>query len=140
MGKPIEYPSIVICRRLQWLDTDASGHHHHAVIIRWVEEAEAALLDSIGQIGLFGRVPRVHYEVDYKRRLWFQDEVRIRLAVEAVGRASLTYGFDVRADGGVAADGRMVVVNTGGGDGGAAPWPDSTRSALVGGRATGSGA
>ena len=139
MDKPAEYPSIVIRRRLQWPDTDASGHHHHSVIIRWVEETEAALLVSIGQVGLFGRVPRVHYEVDYKRRLWFQDEVEIRLAIAVVGRSSLTYAFEVRTENDVAAVGRMVVVNTSGGDGGAAPWPASTRSALVGGQATSSG-
>lgn len=139
MDEAAQYPSIVIRRRLQWPDTDASGHHHHSVIMRWAEEAEGALLDSVGQIGLVGHLPRVHYEVDYKRRLWFHDEVSIHLEVASLGRSSLTYVFEVQSGGGVAAAGKMTVVNTNSSSGGAAPWPDSTRLALAGGRVTEAG-
>ncbi len=40
--------SVVIERRVEWPDTDAAGHQHHSVVMRWVEEAEAALLEPLG--------------------------------------------------------------------------------------------
>jgi acyl-CoA thioesterase FadM len=64
MSERGDFPSVVITRRLQWQDTDASGHQHHSVVLRWVEEAEAVLLDELGLTGLLGHTPRVRYEVN----------------------------------------------------------------------------
>ncbi len=46
--------SVVIERRVEWPDTDAAGHQPHSVVMRWVEEAEAALLERLGSRGCSG--------------------------------------------------------------------------------------
>ncbi|HEY1572525.1 MAG TPA: acyl-CoA thioesterase [Pseudonocardiaceae bacterium] len=122
-------PEVTVERRLEWHDTDAAGHHHHSSILRWAEDAEAELLRRLGIEWLFGRTPRVHYEVDYRARLWFGDPVSIRLWVAAVGRTSLTFRFEVTGPAGVVASGSVVAVHALP-DGGATPWPDEVRAAL----------
>jgi acyl-CoA thioester hydrolase len=122
-------PEIVVERRLEWHDTDAAGHHHHSVILRWAEDAEAELLRRLGVQWLFGRTPRVHYEADYRTRLRFGDPASIRLWVAALGRTSLTFRFEVTGPAGVAAEGTVVIVHALT-DEGATPWPDEVRAAL----------
>jgi acyl-CoA thioester hydrolase len=86
-----------VCRaRVGWSDTDAGGHHHHASITRFVEEAEAQLYRAIGDPGLMGLVPRVEYHAEFLGRLYYQDEIEVTLTVAKIGRTSLTYEFEVR--------------------------------------------
>jgi acyl-CoA thioester hydrolase len=84
-------PQVTIERVVDWTDTDAAGQYHHATVLRWAEAADAELQDQLGLIELFGLVPRVRYEVDYKARLWFRDQVMVHLHVAAVGGASVRY-------------------------------------------------
>jgi acyl-CoA thioesterase FadM len=123
--------SVVIQRRVEWPDTDASGHYHHSTVIRWVEAAELVLHERIGLLDLFGVVPRVRYEVDYLARLWFRDVVDIEIRAAAVGRTSVTYGFEVRRGGEVAARGSMVAVSSDPQVGGTTPWPHEVRKVLL---------
>ncbi len=125
--------SVVIERRVQWPDTDAAGHQHHSVVMRWAEEAELALLDSLGLADLFGRTPRVNYRADYRARLWLGQRVGITLAVARIGRSSLAYHFDVDGDETSVASGEITIVHTGTNTTGAQPWPEATRAALAGG-------
>lgn len=120
----------VVERRVEWHDTDASGHQHHSAILRWVEAAEAELLRQRGLDGLFGRAPRVRHEVDYRARLWFGETVTTRLWVVRLGRTSLTYAFEVTGGEGVAARGGLVVVHAHPGSPTAEPWPRRVREAL----------
>jgi acyl-CoA thioester hydrolase len=126
-------PSVTIERMVDWQDTDAAGHYHHATVIRWVEAAEAALHDRLGLPDLFGVVPRVHYEVDYAERLWFRDRVSITLRAAHVGRTSVRYEFRVDRDGTTAATGAMVCVLTDPDGGGTTSWPERVRAALTAG-------
>lgn len=123
---------MTIERTVDWQDTDAAGHYHHATVIRWVEAAEAALHQQLGLPELFGTVPRVRYEVDYLARLWFRDQVRISLGVASMGRTSIRYEFAVDRDGEIAARGAMVCVLTQPHDGGVVTWPAPVRAALGG--------
>lgn len=123
--------SIVVRRRVEWLDTDAAGHYHHSAVTRWVEYAETVLLDRLGLTDLLGRAPRVRYEVDYTSVLWFNDIIEVELRVATVGRTSVTYEFVVRRAGEIAAQGTMVVVNCDPSVGTPEPWPDATRSAFT---------
>jgi len=128
-------PRASVTRVVDWCDTDAAGHYHHSSVIRWAEAAEADLHVRLGLPHLVGVVPRVRYEVDYLDRLWFRDEVVTSLWVEAIGRTSLTYAFEVVGPRGPAARGRMVCVNvgvrSGAGEGAPPePWPDDVRQAL----------
>jgi acyl-CoA thioester hydrolase len=123
-------PSVTIERMVEWQDTDAAGHYHHATVIRWVEAAEAALHEELGLPELFGVAPRVRYEVDYLARLWFRDRVQITLRTAHLGRTSVRYEFTVARDGETAASGAMVCVLTERAGGGTAAWPDRVRTAL----------
>lgn len=122
--------SVVVERRLAWEDTDASGHYHHGAVIRWVEEAEAVLQERLG-LALFGRLPRVHYEVDYLSRLWFGDRVEVALDVAEVGRSSVRFVFGVRRGGDEAARGVMVAVNCPPTGDTTEPWPAEVRRTLL---------
>lgn len=123
-------PSVTIERTVEWQDTDAAGHYHHATVIRWVEAAEAALHERLGLPELFGTVPRVRYEVDYLARLWFRDRVRITLRTAHLGRTSVRYEFAVDRDGETAARGAMTCVLMERDGSGTASWPDQVRAAL----------
>ncbi|WP_198407200.1 acyl-CoA thioesterase [Nocardia terpenica] len=128
---------VVLERVVDWQDTDAAGHYHHSTVIRWVEAAEAAFLDRFGLRWLFGRIPRVRYEVDYLDRLWFGDIASITLTVGHLGRTSVRYDFVITrirdprqhpADPPtVAARGTVIAVHA---DDEAQPWPASVVTAL----------
>ncbi len=123
--------SVAIERRVEWSDTDAAGHYHFSAVQRWAEAAEAALLRRLGLAELFGRIPRVHFEADYRERLWFGDVVRTELRVVRVGGSSLHYAFEVHGPQGLAASGRMSVVHAAPHTEGAEPWPAQVRRALT---------
>ncbi|MEU9165171.1 thioesterase family protein [Streptomyces sp. NPDC048424] len=124
-------PSVIVERRVEWTDTDAAGHYHHSTVVRWVEAAEAVLLHRLGLAHLFGSTPRVHFEADYRARLWFGEAVRTELTVTKVGSASLHYAFTVRGEQGVeAATGRMVIAHSAAHATGSTPWPADVRERL----------
>lgn len=101
----------MVHRRVQWFDTDSSTKYHNTAPLRFMEEAEAVLLDRLGIVReVYGRLPRAHVSIDYRRPLRFWDPVEIALAVEEVGDTSVTYGFRITGDGHVFADGRVVAV------------------------------
>lgn len=106
-----EPASIVVRRRVEWADTDASGKYHNTVAFKLAEQAETRLLDALGLLeDVYGRLPRVHMSADLTEPLRFNDEVEVDLRVEEVGKTSLTYGFDIRKGGRSVAVGRMIAV------------------------------
>lgn len=122
-------------RRLAWNETDAAGHNHFSAAVRWLEETEHALYRTVG-LGLefIDRVPRVSLRLDYFRRLYFGDELRIELGVVRLGTSSCTFAFSVfNGDGDEAVAGEYVVVHVESTDGGSAPWPEEMRQALLSG-------
>ena len=49
MARMEQQPSAAtITRRVEWSDTDPSGHHHNTLIIRLAEAAERELMDAAG--------------------------------------------------------------------------------------------
>lgn len=132
-GWAVPNTSVYHRSRVGWQDTDASGHYHHGTIIRWVEEAEADLYREVGMAHLFGRIPRVRYEVDYLSRVWFEDEVETRLSLEHMGNSSMVFAFEVSCGDTAVAAGRLVTVNALP-DQGAVPWPADVRQAFTGAR------
>jgi acyl-CoA thioesterase FadM len=125
-----ELPSVSVHRRVEFQDTDGSGHHHHSVVLRWDESAETVLLARLGATDLYGNSPRVHYDVDYRNRVYFGQIVWIELRVERAGEKSVRYGFVVRGDDVVVADGHLVVVMASRESPGAAVLPPEIRKAL----------
>ena len=125
--------SITVLKRLEWADTDAAGHNHFSVAVRWLEEVEHELRRSIGlPIELTGAIPRVHVEVDYRERIWFNQQVNVTVGVIAVGRSSVSFGFVVEnLEGGVCIEGRHTAVHSPNSHGGSQPWPEAVARSFV---------
>ncbi|MGO2621271.1 acyl-CoA thioesterase [Glutamicibacter ardleyensis] len=129
----------VLQRTIEWVDTDAAGHHHNSVIMRFVEAAEAKLFRSAGIDSYFGMSPRVRQEIDFSAKLYFGQEVTVAVRIERVGGSSMTIGFKVwghphrgRALS-VAATGRFVTVCVPYGEESSAPWPREILDVVAGG-------
>jgi acyl-CoA thioester hydrolase len=104
--------SVVIRRRIQWFDTDASTKYHNTAPLRLMEEGEVVLLDRLGILHeVYGKLPRAHATIDYRAPLRFWDECEIGVAVREVGWSSITYGFSIAdGEGRVASEGKVVAV------------------------------
>lgn len=124
--------SIVIQRRIEWSDTDASGNYHNSAAFRLIEYAETALLDRLGFLHeVYSRLPRVHISADFLRPLRFKDLVEVRVAVSAVGRTSVTYDFDISSGGASAVRGRTVAVLLTRAGGEPAAWDEGVREGFL---------
>lgn len=124
--------SIVLQRRVQWMDTDAAGIWHHSVVIRWAEEAEAELHRELGIIDeTFGATPRVRTEFEFGLPLRFDEVVDITLTVVELGRTSITYLVEVVSGSREIATGRMVAVLIDRQSGEKLSWPDHLRVVLA---------
>ena len=134
---PDDPASITLVRRIEWMDTDASGAYHWSTVFRLLEAAEAVLHDRLGiRDHTFGRTPRVHVSCDYRRELAFFDVARTVLTVAEVGRSSVRYAFSVfpGEEAEPAAEGEIVAVHVTGAPGGTAdPWPPEIREWLENG-------
>jgi acyl-CoA thioesterase FadM len=124
--------SIMVQRRIEWPDTDASTNYHNTAAFRFIEVAETALLERLGLLeDVYGRLPRVHIEADFLRALRFRDIVDIELGVAAVGKSSITYEFVMRSGGEVAVRGRAVAALLSETGGRPVPWPEEHRTLLL---------
>lgn len=124
--------SIVVPMRIQWVDTDASGHYHFTAAFRLFEAAEARLLDRLGLIEhTTGRFPRVHASADFRRVLHYNDLVDVFLTVERVGRSSVAYRFEVRHDGEVCVEGTAAAVLLSRSEGETVEWGSAERDLLL---------
>lgn len=124
--------SIMVQRRIEWSDTDASGNYHNSAAFRLIENAETALLDRLGFLHrIYGRLPRAHISADFVRPLAFKDLVDVTIWVSSVGRTSITYGFDISCRGETAVRGKTVAVLLTRVGGEPEPWPDDLRVSLL---------
>jgi acyl-CoA thioester hydrolase len=103
--------SIVVQRRIEWSDTDASGAYHNSAAFSFIEIAETAMLDRLGILGdVYGRLPRVRIEAEFLKPLWHRDLCDIELRVAAVGTTSVTYDVTISSGGLPCVRGRSVAV------------------------------
>ena len=132
IGPVTEAPaSIIVQRRIEWPDTDASGMYHNTAAFRFIEVAETALLERLGFVHeIYGRHPRAHIEADFLAPLRFRDLVDIELVVDKVGRTSIHYNFEMRSGGRVSARGKVVAVLLDRAGGKPVPWSDEHRRVL----------
>lgn len=127
---------VVLERNIEWVDTDAAGHQHNSVIMRFVEAAEAKLFRELGQNPYFGIAPRVRHEADFRAKLYFGQAVTTAVVVERLGTSSMNFAFKVwghphEGRGWVlAAEGRFITVCVPKGSEKSAPWPEDLRTAL----------
>lgn len=89
--------SIVVQRRIEWSDTDASGRWHNTAGFRLIEVAETALLERLGILDdVYDHLPRVHVDAAFRTALDFRDVVDCSIVVTKLGTSSITYGFEIR--------------------------------------------
>jgi len=125
--------TVSVDKTVEWVDTDASGHQHNSVVIRWVEAAEAQLMRDLNLPEYFPDAPRVQHHVNYTGMLWFGQQARADVWVEEVGRTSLKLGFEVTSQdhganqGGLVAHGYVTTVYVPKGHTTAQPWSPEMR-------------
>ena len=103
--------------RTRFAETDAMGVIHHAAYLPYLEEARVEYLRAIGHpyvevrggdapdaaVGDGREFPVLEVSVQYRKPLYFDDEVDVALAVAAASRATfqiaylVSVGGDVRA-------------------------------------------
>lgn len=90
-------------RRVEFRDTDAAGIAHFTAFFAYLEEAEHALLRSVGLSVVLQRPdgtiswPRVSAHCDFRGAARFEEELSIDVRIERLGTKSVTYGFVVRS-------------------------------------------
>ena len=131
-------PAVALPCTVEWVDTDASGHQHNSIVIRWVEAAEAEMMRQLDLPEYFPHAPRVQQVINFTGLLWFGQCATTHLWVERVGTKSLTLGFKVISEktsvaaGGTAAHGTVTTVWLPEGATTAQPWPEKMRAKLEG--------
>ena len=95
--------------QVRWRDIDAKNHVNNATIVTYLETARTELWRQRfgGGIDIPFVVARV--EVDFRRELTIDDEVRVGLWIEDLRGASYTFCYRIEADGVHAADARTVM-------------------------------
>ena len=87
-------------RKAKYYETDQMGIIHHSNYIRWMEEARIDLLDQSGfpyrrfeEMGYIS--PVLHAECEYKKSIKFDDEVKIIVSLQELGRVKFTLRYDI---------------------------------------------
>jgi len=128
-----------ITRQVEFAETDMAGIMHFANFFRWMEACETALYRSLGlplisfMPGQVVGWPRVNVSCTYRVPLRFNDTVEVRLFVKKLTTRSVTYLFQFRKGGELAAQGEVTAVCvTGDGKAGmvAQPIPADVRAQL----------
>lgn len=123
--------SVVLRRRIEWIDTDPAGIAHWLTCLRLVEVAESALHTSLGIAErTLGALPRLAVSVAYHGPLRFNDLAVIHLGVDAVGSSSLRYSFSITGPSGSAASGTIDSCLIDPVSNRPRPWPDEIRTSL----------
>lgn len=104
-------------RRVEFCETDAAGIVHFASYLCYMEQAEHALLRSIGlsvcqeqEDGWHLSWPRVHVECDFQGSARFEDVLDIAVSVSRLGTKSITYEYEFVRGVDAIARGRVIAV------------------------------
>jgi acyl-CoA thioester hydrolase len=113
-------PTPLLTHRLEvrFRDCDAFGHVNNAVYFTYFEQARASLWKTLGLAGFRDTdtsgvsVILARAECDFRAPARFGDVLDVRLALEAIGRTSFTYVYEIVSvtDGRTIAAGRTVQV------------------------------
>ncbi len=118
MGQPFSWR-----RQVEFCETDAAGIVHFSSLIIYMEQAEHALLRSVGlsvaptatssratQPDLKVSWPRVRVECDFLKPARFEDVLLIQIGIAAMGGKSITYQSRITRDSDTIAVGKIVSV------------------------------
>lgn len=124
-------PSVTHERRVLLHHVNMGGVVTTVSMLVFLEEAEAALLRSLGLSQLERSFIRIYFEIQHRRPCFYDDELTIHLAVNRVGARSTHYDFTIFNGGSVAAFGRWGL-GFRDAAGGQARIPDDARARLEG--------
>ena len=103
-------------RRIEFRDTDMAGIVHFSNFFAYMEQAEHALLRSIG-LGVICTIdgqeisfPRVNANCNYRQAIKFEEMIDVEVSVARIGTKSITYDFQFLREETQVADGRITVV------------------------------
>ena len=126
-------------RLVEFAETDMAGIVHFANFFYWMETCETAFYRSLGVPSISfvpGEIvgwPRVNVSCTYRVPLRFNDAVEVKLFVKKIGTRSVTYVFQFRKEGALAAQGEVTAVCVGAGEKGSLvsqPIPADIRAKL----------
>lgn len=127
-GKPA-LPSITHERRVLLHHVNLGGVTTTLSMLIFLEEAEAALLRSLGLSEVERRFIRIYFEIQHRRPCYYDDVLTVHLMVSRVGSTSTHYDFTIFNGGAVAAFGRWGLAYRDE-TGGAATIPEPVRTVL----------
>ncbi|MBU6173465.1 MAG: acyl-CoA thioesterase [Planctomycetes bacterium] len=110
------HPNAFVHRRLvEFCETDAAGIAHFSALMQYMEQAEHALLRSVGTTVFSLQAetvtwPRVHVRADFLSTASFEDSLLIYVSIQKLGVTSITYAFEVIGPRGTVAEGISVSV------------------------------
>ena len=105
-----------VTRLVEWADTDAAGIMHFSAFFVFMEQAEHEFLRSrelsiaMTHDGQTISWPRVSASCDFQGSARFEDRLDIDVAIERLGRKSVTYAFRFFRAGQPIASGKMTSV------------------------------
>jgi acyl-CoA thioester hydrolase len=96
---------------VRYRDIDSLGHVNNAVYVTYLEQARVEYVQEVfAETPLSPGFVVAHVSVDYERPIELGDSVVVALGVTDIGTASVTMGYEIRADGAVAATAETVIV------------------------------
>lgn len=97
--------------RPRYSDLDTMGHANNAVYATYIEEARIDFFhEEVGARLEEASVALASLSIDFERRVDSLDDVTVALDVTEVGTTSVTFGYDLRADGERVATAETVLV------------------------------
>jgi acyl-CoA thioester hydrolase len=103
-------------RRVEFCETDAAGIAHFSSLILYMEQAEHALLRSVG-LSVYDRSgttgfswPRIKVEAEFQSPARFEEVLQVLVSIEDFGNKSISYYHRIMSGDKAIATGRMKVV------------------------------
>ncbi len=86
-------------RKAQYHETDRMGIIHHSNYVKWMEEARISYMDQMGfsykkveESGVIS--PVVEISAAYKKQVFFDDEIQIRVSIKKYNGISLEFNYE----------------------------------------------
>ena len=86
-------------RKAQYHETDQMGIIHHSNYVKWMEEARIGYMSRMGfsykkveELGVIS--PVVEISVAYRKQVFFDDEIRIRVGIKQYTGISLEFNYE----------------------------------------------
>lgn len=97
--------------QVRWRDVDALGHVNNAAIVTYLETARTELWRD--RFGGGAEIPFMvaTVEVQYRRQIRLDDEVRVGIRVTDLRGASYTFSYRVEANGELAAEASTLMAH-----------------------------